>query len=224
MTFVHIEAPALPKIKQENNALTGKRWYVTPEGNRYPSVTTILGDGEKPWLQNWKNMLGENNAAKETKRCSDRGSAIHKLIEGYLNNEQDFTKGNKQEYVNGFNQLKMFLNRITNIRHQETGVYSDALRIAGTVDCIGDFQSKLSLIDFKTSTNPKKSDMIEDYRLQCTAYALCYFEQTGIFIEDYAILISVEKGLLPQMFVGSIKDHVSALNARVKTFHNAHKS
>ena len=165
--FTHIETPDLPKIEQINKP-NGLRFYKTPEGNEYPSVTTILGAKEKPGLERWRQMLGEDKAAKETKRCADRGTAVHEMAEKYLNNEEIITKNYKPEHVGDFNKLKFALNKIDNIRRQEVGLYSDMFQYAGTVDCVADFQGVLSVIDFKTSTNNKTVDMIEDYFKQCT--------------------------------------------------------
>ena len=153
--FIHTPPKiAFPELRVEQSA-TGKRFYVTPEDNKYPSITTMLGHKEKPWLNEWKTMLGPDKAAKETKRCADRGTAIHEMAEKYLDNEEGFTKGYASEYVRGFNQLKMRLNRVNNIRLQEAALYSDTLKLAGRVDCIGEYDGVLSVVDFKTSNNNK---------------------------------------------------------------------
>ena len=150
----------MPTLVREQN-LIGKRWYRTPEGNKYASITTILGHEEKPWLNEWRQSLGVEKGDKETKRCAERGTNIHMLIEKYLNNTPNHTKDFKQEYINGFNQLKMRLNKINNIRSQEAALYSDTLRVAGTVDCIAEYEGVLSVVDFKTSNRDKDTSMIK---------------------------------------------------------------
>ena len=208
--FTHVEIPELPKIIQKNK-VNGKRYYVTPDGNEYPSVTTVLGDKEKPWLEDWRKMLGDNKAKKETKRCADRGTAIHEMAEKYLNNEDFKLRDYKPEYVKDFNKLKMKLNKIDNIRGQEVGLYSDRLKIAGTVDCVAEFDGLLSIIDFKTSTNNKTKDMIDDYFKQCTAYAIAWHERTGEAIEDITIIIAVERSLMPLVYTDKIENWIPAL-------------
>lgn len=212
--FNHIKIPQIEKITSETSA-TGKRFYITPEGAKYPSITTVLGQKEKPWLKDWTNMLGTKKANKEKKRCADRGSAIHELVERYLNNEQDITRGYNSEYVRGFNQLKLKLGHINNIRCQEVALWSDQLKVAGRVDCIGEYDNVLSVIDFKTSNNNKDRSMIEDYFLQCTAYAIMWHERTGESIEDITILMSVEKGIAPLVFKDKIDNYVSPLLKRI---------
>lgn len=194
---------------------------MTPDGNQYPSVTTVLGHQEKPWLENWRQMLGPEKADKETQRCAQRGTAIHEFIEKYLNNEQNFLKGAKPEYVAGFNQAKPRLNHINNIRVQEAALYSNTLRLAGRVDCIGEYDGVLSIIDFKTSNNNKDREMIQDYLLQCTGYAIMWHEQTGEPIEDITILMTVERGMFPLVFRDKIDKYVKPLLQRIDEYYKA---
>jgi CRISPR/Cas system-associated exonuclease Cas4 (RecB family) len=218
--FAHKPITNLPIVKVENNP-GGKRYYVTPEGNKYPSVTTMLGHKEKPWLNDWRNSLGVDKAAKETKRASERGDAIHKLIEIYLNNKLDYniTKVYDPEYIAGFNQVKLRLNTIDNIRAQEIPLYSDTLKVAGRIDCIAEYEGVLSVVDFKTSTNVKYEDMIQDYFLQTTAYAIMWHEITGEPIEDLVIIMSVEKGLVPLVFKDKIDKYVKPLLLRINDYY-----
>jgi len=189
--FTHIKIPELPKIVQKNLP-NGKRFYVTPDGNEYPSVTTVLGAKEKPHLENWRKMLGDKNADRETKRCSDRGTAVHELGEKYLKNEEIVTKGIKPEYISDFNKLKLHLNKIDNIRAQEVGLYCDRLKFAGTVDCVGEYNGVLSIVDFKTSTNNKTHDMVHDYFKQCMIIASSHSKKEGWFLKTSWRLPSTE--------------------------------
>jgi len=216
--FIHLGAPVdIPDI-QSTTLPSGIRHYVTPDGNSYPSITTVLGSGEKPWLKNWKNMLGEDKAKKEMERCATRGTAVHELVEKYLNNEEKFTRGYDPQHIKGFNQLKFRLNHINNIRLQEAGLWSDRLGLAGRVDCIGEYEGKLCVIDFKTSNNNKDKDMILDYFLQCTFYALAWFERTGEPIEDIVILMNVERGMVPLVFKEKIDKYIEPLLERISTY------
>jgi len=208
--FNHIEIAELPKIIQKTQP-NGKRTYITPDGNEYPSVTTVLGNKEKPWLKDWRKMLGDKKADKESKRCADRGTAIHELAEKFLNNEEIIKKNYKPEYISGFNKLKLRLKKVDNIRAQEVGLYSDMLKVAGTVDLVADYEGVLSIVDFKTSTNNKTKEMCHDYFKQCTAYALAWHERTGEAIEDIVIVISVERGLVPLVFKEKIENWISPL-------------
>lgn len=225
MAFIYV-APQkeLPNLKRETLA-TGKRHYITPDGNKYPSVTTVLGAKEKQAIVDWRNSLGQAKADKETQRAADRGSATHELIEKYLKNEPypDFTRGYKPEYVARFNQLKLRLNKINNIRAQEAALYSDTLKLAGTVDCVAEYEGRLAIVDFKTANNNKSKEMIEDYFLQCTAYAIMWHELTDEPIENITVLISVEKGMVPMVFNETIDKYVAPLLKRVNEYYAGKK-
>lgn len=218
--FEHIDIGNLPEAKDTTLA-SGKRFYVTPEGNKYPSVTTMLGSKEKPWLEDWRTMLGEDKAAKETKRCAVRGEAIHEMAEKYLNNENviQFPKQYDPKHVAGFNQIKMRLNKINNIRGQELPLFSDSLKLAGRVDCVGEYMGRLSIIDFKTSNNNKDRQMIEDYFLQCTAYSIMWEEMTGEHIDNMVIIMSVEKGMVPLVFQEPTDKYIEPLAKRAVEYH-----
>lgn len=222
--FNHVPTQNLPEMTVINQP-NGKRYYITPTGVPYPSITTMLGHKEKPWLDDWRNSLGHDKAAKETKRASERGDAIHKLIEIYLSNKltYDITRKYDAEHVAGFNQVKLRLNKVDNIRAQEVAIYSDVLKVAGRIDCIGEYDGILSIIDFKTSTNVKDKAMIDDYMLQTTAYAIMWAEITGEPIENIVIVMSVEKGMVPMLFQEKIDKYVSPLLKRIDEYYEDHK-
>lgn len=195
------------------------RQYITPEGNKYPSITTVLGAGEKQWLKNWRNMLGDARANKEMKRAADRGTAVHLMIERFLNNEDQPTAGQLLEHVSEFNSLRLYLKQIDNILTQETALWSDVLKVAGRVDCVGEYQGKLSIIDFKTSTNDKTGSMIQDYFLQTSAYALMFQERYDIQIDQVVIIMSVEKGVMPLVFKQPVEPHIEPLLHRINKYY-----
>ena len=221
MNFVHTNIPQFEEL--DAKIVNGQRWYTTPSGEKYPSVTTVLSDKPKPYIEAWRQSLGPKKADKETERCATRGTAVHLLAEKYLNNEEGFLKGEKPEYVRLFNQIKLRLNKINNIRAQEIPLYSERLEIAGRVDCVGEYEGTLSIIDFKTSNNTKDEDMVEDYFLQCTAYAIMYHELFGEAIEDIVVIIAVEKGMMPMVYKRKIDDYVVPLLERINTFYEENK-
>ena len=195
------------------------RFYVTPEGNKYPSITTILGSGDKPWLNDWRQSLGFEKADKEMKRAADRGTAVHLMVERFLDNEEAPTRGMQIDHVTEFNTLRLHLKKIDNILTQESALWSDLLRCAGRVDCIGEYQGKLSIIDFKTSTTSKNMDMIQNYWLQTTAYAIMFQERYGIQIDQAVIIMSVERGAVPLVFKQPIEQYIEPLLVTINNYH-----
>lgn len=219
MDFVHTNIPQFEEL--DAKIINNQRWYTTPSGIKYPSVTTILGAKEKPYLKEWQQSLGVNKAKKETERCCVRGTAVHLMAEHYLNNVEKPTKDHTRDNIRLFNQLKFKLNKIDNIRAQEIPLFSDTLKLAGRVDCVGEYGGVLSIIDFKTSNNNKNINMIEDYLLQCTAYAIMYNEMFDECIEDIVVLIAVEKGMVSMEYHRKIDDYVEPLLKRINMFYNA---
>lgn len=216
--FTHLDTIQYPELKSIEIPPMG-RFYTTPGGKRYPSITTVLGSIEKPGITEWKKSMGEKNAKKETERCATRGTNVHTMMERYLNNEPDPTNGFTFEHITSFNNLKMYATRINNILGQEVALYSDQLKVAGRCDVIAEYQGVLSVIDFKTSTNSKDVALIEDYFLQCTAYALMFLEMFDINIDQIVVMIAVEKGI-PLIYKRNIDDYISPLFKRIKQYHS----
>jgi hypothetical protein len=203
----------------QRKTIKGQRWYQVSEGIRYPSVTTVLSCVEKPGLNAWKQAMGKDKSSKEMTRCADRGTAVHEMIEKYLLNQPNPTESHEQSNINLFNKIKTRLKKIDNIRCQERSLYSHMLKLAGSVDCIAEYDGVLSVIDFKTSNGGKSEDMIEDYFLQCTAYAIMFAEMFDIFIEDIVIIIAPEKSnTMSMVYKKKINTYVAPLLKRIAKF------
>tara|TARA_B110000977_G_C10975342_1_gene453980 strand:- start:43 stop:699 length:657 start_codon:yes stop_codon:yes gene_type:complete len=188
----HVEhGLTIPKIKRETTE-SGRR-YFTPEGKAYPSITTVLGAGSKQGIMEWRARVGAEEANRISAFASKRGTAVHTLAENYLNNDPDWKKGVMPHHLGSFLDLKEIIDaRLDNVWFQEEFLYSDKLRLAGQVDCIAEFDGKLSVIDFKTSSKPKKEEWIENYFIQASFYAAAFYERTGVPIKQIAILITVD--------------------------------
>ena len=177
----------------------GKRLYVTPDGDKYPSVTTVLSDYKKDAIIQWRKRVGEKEANKISTKASRRGTKVHKLCEDYLNNESAF-QGYTPDNVEMFKSIQPTLNEIEVVYAQERTLFSHHLKTAGRVDCVGKFRGKPHIIDFKTSNKPKKWEWIDNYFMQGSAYSVMWEEMTGIPIPYIAIIIAVADDT-PQIFV-----------------------
>lgn len=205
--FNHVEhGVELPKITRKTTE-SGRK-YFTPEGNAYPSITTVLGVLNKEGIQKWRARVGEEEANKISTQAATRGTAVHKLAEDYIDNVPDWNKGHMPNNLFSFNQLKTILDeRLNNVWFQEEFLYSDKLRCAGQVDCIAEFDGQLSIVDFKTSRKPKKEEWITGYFIQASFYAAAFLERTGIPIKQGVILITVD-GSEPQVFKVNTYDYL----------------
>lgn len=207
MSFNHVVIDGVvPKLQQVNN--NGTRYYVTPEGNKYPSITTVLSEYNRKNIYEWRKRVGEEQAQKITKQASTRGTRIHTLCENYLNNEEPKFKTPIDYEM--FEKFKPALNRINNIHLLEARMYSDHLRLAGTVDCIAEFDGKLAVIDFKTSRKLKEKSYIENYFMQAAGYAIMFEERFKIPVQKTVIAIAVEDEE-PQIFVEKRDNYVKDL-------------
>ena len=213
-TFRHIESDTkFTSLKVHERE--GIRYYKTPTGVWLPSVTTVTGWSKREFFKEWRENP-ENQ--KESIRCLTRGNQLHELVEDYINNKDTLWGDKIPIAVELFNQLKPELNRIDNIQVQEVPLWSENVGVAGRVDCIADFDGKLSIIDFKGSTKSKREDWIENYFHQATAYALMFQEQTGMKIENIVIMIANEDGT-NQIFVKKPLSYVKGLYESIKTFY-----
>lgn len=177
------------------------RVYSDPEGKTYPSITTVLSILSEDSIREWRARVGEEEANKISTKASRRGTAVHSIIEKYIDNEENYKNGFTPDVVSSFLSLQHILdNRIGRVYAQEAPLYSRHLGVAGRVDCVAEFDGKLSIIDFKTSKKLKKKEWIENYFIQETAYAIMWEERTGIPITQLVTLIAVDDEE-PQVFI-----------------------
>jgi genome maintenance exonuclease 1 len=192
-TFIHHDFAKL----QRDTAPDGTRVYKTPSGKSYPSVTTVTGLHTAKGIAEWRKRVGNEEANRVSGRASARGTRIHANCESYLLGESFEPDMFDAEM---FNSIKFWLDDINNIHALEDPLYSDYLQVAGTVDCIAEFQGKLSVIDFKTASKPKDRDDIHNYFMQTAAYAVAFEERTGIPIGRLVIIMAVENDD-PRLFI-----------------------
>ena len=214
-SFSHVPLTTqLPEIHTET--IKGKRFYVTPEGKKYPSITTVLSGRNNEGLVRWRESVGNDVANQIMRSAAKRGTAVHQLVEDYLNNIELSNQDVLPTAL--FTLLKPELDNINNIVIQEGGLYSDKWGIAGRVDCIAEYQGKLSVIDFKTSTKEKKEAWVENYFIQGSAYCEMYEERFNQEINQVVILIVTEDGAV-QTFIKDKKDYLPLLKPAIEEFY-----
>ena len=177
--------------------VNGKRVYATPNGDYYPSITTVIGNNAKKQagLAKWRARVGKEKAAAISSRSAARGTAFHSITEDYLNNELEIEKYKDTPLpVVMFEQTKKTFDLIGNIYLQEGFLYSDHLEVAGRVDLVAEFDGELSIIDFKTSAEPKREAYLYDYFVQETAYACCLQELYSLTVKQLVTIVACENG------------------------------
>mgnify|MGYP005693050159 FL=1 len=211
--FVDLDKSKLPVTKGKK--IDGFRFYDI-DGKAYPSITTVLGIQKKAQLQEWRDKIGENVANWEMGRAARRGKATHLLIEQYI---KGLTPSERGVLPLGlFRLIKPYVDQIDNIHCLETIMYSKKLTIAGQVDCIAEYNGKLSVIDFKTANKERQESWIENYFMQTSAYAQMYEELFGKEIEQIVILLASEDGSV-QSFIKEKKDYMDPLKKSINDFY-----
>ena len=209
--FVKLDETILPTAKGKNQ--DGFRFY-SIDGKNFPSVTSVLGIKKKKELANWRQSIGENVANWEMGRAARRGKSTHTLVEQYLKGE---TPSERSVLPLGlFKLMRPYVDQIDNIHMIEQVMYSKELGLAGQTDCIAEYNGKLSVIDFKTANKERKESWIDNYFLQCTAYAIMIEERTGIPVPQIVIVIAGDEG--EQIFVEQRDNWTSQLREAINEY------
>ena len=192
MIFNHVDLN-LPQLERET--IDGVRYYKVPDNEeliKLVSITSVTSHKNRQIFINWRKKVGDEEADKITRLSTSRGTDMHLLVEHHLKNENLPEVQPISDFL--FKIAKPDLNRINNIRALEGSLYSKQLGIAGTVDCIAEFDGELAIIDFKTSKKPKPREWIEHYFVQCMAYGCMLYELTGIPVKKLVIIMACENG------------------------------
>ena len=220
MPFTHnpIEIPRLTR-----ETIDGVRYYTAPDSDgeliKLVSITSITSHWSKEGIMKWRARVGEEEANRVSKRATTRGTDMHLLTEHYLQNEP-LPKAKVPISQILFNTAKPALNKIDNIIVQEQAMYSLRLGIAGTPDCIADYDGELSIIDFKTSKSPKPLKWVEGYFVQASAYACMLYELTGVKAKKLVIIMACEDGELKVYEDRDVFKWVKVLDTYIRKFVN----
>jgi len=194
---------------QINDPVTRKRVYQTPDGEKLPSVTTILGaTKDMTALNEWRKRIGEDKAAQITREAAGVGTAMHANLERFIIGEQR-QPGNNPVHVQANAMANVIiengLSRLSEVWALEQSLYFPGL-YSGTTDGIGVFDGEPAVFDHKQTNKPKKEEWVEDYYLQLTAYILAHNEVYGTDIRRGVVFMCSRDlqyqqfNLLPQDF------------------------
>ena len=183
----------LPLLERET--IDGVRFYKVPNEDEFlklVSITSVTSHWSREKFAKWRKRVGEEKANEITRKATARGTDMHSMTEHYLLNEDLPKVAPMGDML--FKIAKPTLNNIDNIHSLEGSLYSKELGVAGTVDCIAEYDGELSVIDFKTSKAPKPREWIDGYFVQAAAYACMYYELTGIAVKKLVIIMACEDG------------------------------
>lgn len=209
----------IPSVDLDTQTIDGKRHYVTPSGNVYPSVTTVLGTLSKDGLNSWVNKVGEEEANRIKTQASNRGTNVHEICEKYVLNNDNYLSGHMPSNISLFKQIQPYIDKyVDKIYGVEIPLYSDDLKTAGRCDLFCRMHGVRTIADFKTSTNPKKEEWIENYFLQTTAYSMMVQELHNLHVQYICVIIAVENGEL-QTFVRNPENYKDRVKEIFTSYH-----
>jgi CRISPR/Cas system-associated exonuclease Cas4 (RecB family) len=216
--FNHLDVE-LPKLERET--IDGVRYYSIPKESqvlKLVSITSVTSHFNREIFVKWRKRVGEDEAQKITKAATSRGTDMHSLVENYLYNKTLPSVPPLPDFL--FKIAKAELNKINNIHCLEGPLYSLQLGVAGTTDCIAEYDGELSVIDFKTSKKPKPREWIENYFVQAMFYGMAYYEMTGTPIKKLVIIMACEDGESVVYEESDLKKYMKLVVKYIKKFVN----
>ena len=208
----------LGDVDLKSREIDGTRFYTTPSGDSFPSITSVTSHKNKEFFAEWRERVGEEEANKICKLATTRGTKFHEVCQDYL--ENNLKESYDEQSMIMFDAAKPYLDKIGLVHAIERSMFSEVLGIAGRVDCIAEYDGELAVIDFKTSAKIKKEEWIEQYFVQEVAYACMYFELTGIPVKKLITIMVTPAGVVKvfdkrdkmyyiKLLTGCIKEFVS---------------
>ena len=202
------------QVREDNG-----RKYETPDGSKYPSMTTVLSHLGKDGLEAWRARVGDKEANKVGKQAANRGTTVHNLMEAYINGEEISTRGMMPHHLKSLKSMSKILDEnLEEVWAQEAALYSHHLGVAGRVDLVGVWKGVPAIIDFKTSRKVKKKEWIDSYFMQTAGYAICFEERTGLPIPNLVILMDIDNHD-PVVFLEHRDNWVGPLKDAIKEYH-----
>jgi genome maintenance exonuclease 1 len=216
MNFTHHNY--LGDIELEKKDTPGCRLYKVPNGDWVPSITSVTSFYNRQIFTEWRNRIGEEEANRITKKATTRGTDFHEAAQAYLMN----LRLDWDEFLPAtqfmFHHAKPYLDKINNIHAIERTLFSEYLGLAGRVDCIGEYEGELAIIDFKTSEKIKPEKWLENYFVQETAYACMYYEMTGIPVTKLITLMVTPGGEVKVFDKRNKDEYIKLLVRYIKEF------
>ena len=169
------------------------RKYVGDDNVPVPSVTTVLDKtSDKTALIAWRKRVGDAEANRVSKESAGLGTKVHNALEQYILGEDYEIKGNNFVSILARDMANLMINEgfgnVNEVCGTEIGLIAPGL-YAGTTDCVGMHGAQEAIIDFKTSKKIKPAKWVQDYFLQCCAYAMAHNEMYGTNIKKGVILM-----------------------------------
>ena len=216
MSFIHHNY--LGELELNKKETNGIRLYHLPDGQWVPSITSVTSFYNRQTFIDWRKRVGIEEANRITKKATARGTDFHEAVEVYMRNKEINWDEFKPATQFMFHHAKPYLDKINNIHAIERTLYSEYLGLAGRVDCIGEYEGELAVIDFKTSEKIKPEAWLENYFVQETFYAAAYYELTGIPVKKLITIMVTPSGEVEVFDKRNKGDYIKLLVRYIKEF------
>ena len=183
----------LPVLEQVE--VNGVRHYTAEGVGPYPSVTTVLSSdkSKEDGIRKWRERVGEEEANRVSHMATQRGTAVHQIMEDYILQQDPITKP-MPVHLDTARSLKKWVDiYVGDVKLVEGQLFSHHLKTAGTVDLVAEWDGQMAIIDWKTSKYAKKREYIESYFMQEAAYAVMFEERTGIPVKRLVTAIAYDE-------------------------------
>jgi genome maintenance exonuclease 1 len=189
----------LYKYPESTRSLVKGNRHYDVSNEKLPSVTTILqatqSDEKRASLERWKQKVGENEAERVKNEAASRGTAMHKFLEYYVQNEKLLDLSDEGQAARSMGQaiIDNGLKDLEEVWGSEVTLFYPGL-YAGQTDLCGIYTGRESIIDFKQTNKPKRREWIEDYFIQSAAYAMAHDVIYGTCVDQGVILMCSKDG------------------------------
>lgn len=183
----------LPVLEQVE--VNGVRHYTAEGVGPYPSVTTVLSSdkSKEDSIKKWRERVGEEEANRVSHQATQRGTAVHQIMEDYILDQDPITKPMPIHLATASKLKKWVDIYVGDVKLVEGQLFSHHLRTAGTVDLVAEWEGEMAIIDWKTSKYAKKRHYIENYFMQEAAYAVMFEERTGIPVKKLVTAVAYDE-------------------------------
>ena len=216
MKFEHVNH--LGDLELNKKETNGIRLYNLPDGRWVPSITSVTSFYNRQIFINWRKRVGLEEANRITKKATARGTDFHEAAQAYLENRELLWEEYRPATKFMMHHATPYLDKINNIHAIERTLYSEYLGLAGRVDCIGEYEGELAVIDFKTSEKIKPEEWLENYFVQETFYAAAYYELTGIPVKKLITIMVTPGGEVKVFDKRNKGDYIKLLVRYIKEF------
>ena len=188
--------------------IDGKRRYATPDGEKLPSVTTILdatkSEESKKALNEWRKRMGPAKAQAITTEAAGRGTRMHKWLENYIKTGETGEPGSNpysiQSHQMAHSIITQGLVKCNEYWGTEVPLYFPKV-YAGTTDLVGIHDGSPAIMDHKQSNKLKKREWIDDYFVQLAAYANAHNEVHGTDIRKGIIFMCTADNIYQEFII-----------------------